>query len=95
MSIELAAGIEEWREGMKDQTKQPKRLTAEAVHAITSALRDFGYKDLTDNRVRELSDELLDGSISYPFRIGETPKGGTITRFIAGQLSDAGLVARG
>jgi hypothetical protein len=75
---------------MKDQTKQPKRLTAEAVHAITSALRDFGYKTLTDNRVRELSDELLDGSISYPFRTGETPKGGTITRFIAGQLSDAG-----
>ena len=75
---------------MKDQTKQPKRLTAEAVHAITSALRDFGYKTLTDNRVRELSDELLDGSISYPFRAGETPKGGTITSFIAGQLSDAG-----
>ena len=75
---------------MKDQTKQPKRLTAEAVHAITSALRDFGYKTLTDNRIRELSGELLDGSISYPFRTGETPKGGTITRFIAGQLSDAG-----
>ena len=75
---------------MKDQTKQPKRLTVEAVHAITSALRDFGYKALTDERVRELSDELLDGSISYPFRMGETPKGGTITRFIAGQLSDAG-----
>jgi hypothetical protein len=75
---------------MKDQTKQPRRLTAEAVHAITNALRDFGYKDLTDDRVRELSDELLDGSISYPFRTGETPKGGTITRFIAGQLSDAG-----
>jgi hypothetical protein len=69
---------------MKDQTKQPKRLTAEAVHAITSALRNFGYKTLTDNRVRKLSDELLDGSISYPFRTGETPKGGTITRFIAG-----------
>ena len=75
---------------MKDQTKQPKRLPAETVHAITSALRDFGYKTLTDNRVRELSDELLGGSISYPFRTGETPKGGTITRFIAGQLSDAG-----
>jgi len=41
---------------MRDQTKQPKRLTAEAVHAITNALRDFGYKDLTDDRVRELSD---------------------------------------
>jgi hypothetical protein len=75
---------------MKDQTKQPKRLTAEAVQAITSTLRDFGYKTLTDDRVRELSDGLLDGSISYPFRTGETPKGGTITRFIAGQLSDAG-----
>jgi hypothetical protein len=31
---------------MKDQTKQPKRLTAEAVQAITSTLRDFGYKTL-------------------------------------------------
>jgi hypothetical protein len=75
---------------MKEETKQPKRLAAEAVHAITNALRDFGYKDLTDDRVRELSDGLLDGSISYPFRTGETPKGGVITRFIAGQLSDAG-----
>ena len=75
---------------MKNETKQPKRLTVEAVQAITSALRDFGYKTLTDDRVRELSDGLLDGSISYPFRTGETPKGGTITRFIAGQLSDAG-----
>ncbi len=75
---------------MKDETKQPKCLTAEAVRAITSALHDFGYKDLTDDRVRELSDRLLDGSISYPFRTGESPKGGTITRFIAGQLSDAG-----
>jgi hypothetical protein len=75
---------------MKDETKQPKRLTVEAVHAIVNALRDFGYKDLTDDRVRELSNELLDGSISYPFRTGESPKGGTITRFIAGQLSDAG-----
>jgi hypothetical protein len=75
---------------MSDQTTSPKDLPAETVHAITNALRDFGYKDLTDDRVRELSDELLDGSISYPFRTGETPKGGTITRFIAGQLSDAG-----
>jgi hypothetical protein len=75
---------------MRDQAKPPKRLTAEAVHTIANALRDFGYKDLTDDRVRELSDGLLDGSISYPFRTGETPKGGTITRFIAGQLSDAG-----
>ena len=75
---------------MKNETKQPKRLTAEAVRAIVNALRDFGYKTLTDDRVRELSDGLLDGSISYPFRTGETPKGGTITRFIAGQLSDAG-----
>ena len=75
---------------MRDETKQPKRLTAEAVHAITSALRDFGHKDLTDDQVRELSDGLLDGSIAYPFRTGETPKGGVITRFIAGQLSDAG-----
>jgi RecA/RadA recombinase len=75
---------------MRDQAKPPKRLTAEAVHAITNALRDFGYKAVTDNRVRELGDGLLDGSISYPFRTGETPKGGTITRFIAGQLSDAG-----
>jgi hypothetical protein len=73
-----------------DENKQPKRLTAEAVRAIVNALRDFGYKDLTDDRVRELSDELLDGSISYPFRTGETPQGGTITRFIAGRLSDAG-----
>jgi hypothetical protein len=75
---------------MKEETKQSKRLTAEAVHAITSALHDFGYKSLTDDIVRELSDGLLDGSISYPFRMGESPKGGTITRFIAGQLSDAG-----
>jgi hypothetical protein len=75
---------------MKDEPKQLKRLTAEAVHTITNALRDFGYKDLTDDRVRELSDELLDGSISYPFRTGESPKGGIITRFIAGQLSDIG-----
>jgi hypothetical protein len=75
---------------MRDQTKQSKHLTAEAVHAIANALHDFGYKDLTDDRVRELSDGLLDGSISYPFRTGETPKGGVITRFIAGQLSDAG-----
>jgi hypothetical protein len=75
---------------MKGETKQPKRLTVEAVQAITSALRDFGYKDLTDDRVRELGDGLLDGSISYPFRTGENPKGGTITRFIAGELRDAG-----
>jgi hypothetical protein len=75
---------------MRDETKQPKHLTAEAVQAITSALRDFGYKDLTDDRVSKLSDGLLDGSISYPFRTGVTPKGGVITRFIAGQLSDAG-----
>jgi hypothetical protein len=75
---------------MRDQTKQPKRLTTEAVHAIANALRDFGRKDLTDDKIRELSDELLDGSIPYPFRTGETPKGGVITRFIAGQLSDAG-----
>jgi hypothetical protein len=75
---------------MSEQTKQPKRLTAEAVHAITKALRDFGYKDPTDDRVRELSDGLLDGSISYPFCIGESPKGGVITRFIAGQLSNVG-----
>ena len=75
---------------MSGETKPPKRLTTEAVQAITSALHDFGYKDLTDDRVRELSDGLLDGSITYPFRTGETPKGGTITRFIAGQLSDAG-----
>ena len=52
---------------MRNQAKQPKRLTAEAVHAITSALRDFSYKNLTDNRVRGLSDGLLDGSISYPW----------------------------
>jgi hypothetical protein len=75
---------------MKEETKQPKRLSAKAVHAITSALRDFGYKSLIDDRVRELSDGLLDGSISYPFHTGETPKGGIITRFIAGHLSDAG-----
>jgi hypothetical protein len=75
---------------MRDETKQSKRLTAEAAQAITNVLRDFGYKDLTDDRVRELGDGLLDGSITYPFRTGETPKGGTITRFIAGQLSDAG-----
>ena len=75
---------------MRDETKQPRRLTAEAVQAITNALRDFGYKDLTDDRVRELSDGLLDGSISYPFRTGVTPRGGVITRFIAGQLSDSG-----
>ena len=75
---------------MRDETKQSKRLTAEAVQAITSALHDFGYKDLTDDRVRELSDGLLDGSILYPFRTGESPQGGVITRFIAGQLSDAG-----
>ena len=75
---------------MRNQTKQPKHLTAEAVHAITDVLRDFGYKDLTDDKVRELSDGLLDGSISYPFRTGESPKGGIITRFIAGQLSDGG-----
>jgi hypothetical protein len=74
---------------MKDQTKQPKCLTAEVICAITSALRDFGYKDLTDDRVRELSDGLLDGSISYPFHMEERPKGGKITKFIAGQLSDA------
>jgi hypothetical protein len=80
---------------MKDETKQSKRLTAEAVHAITSALHNFGYKDLTDDRVRELSDGLLDRSISYPFRTGETPKGGIITRFIAGQLSDAGWLPAG
>ncbi len=73
---------------MRNQTKQPKHLTAEAVHTIANALHDFGYKDLTDDRVRELSDELLNGSISYPFRTGESPKGGIITRFIAGQLSD-------
>ncbi len=29
---------------MKDQTKQAKRLPAEAVHAIANALRDFGYE---------------------------------------------------
>jgi hypothetical protein len=75
---------------MKGETKQPKRLTAEAVQAITDALRDFGYKDLTDDRVRELSNGLLDGSIPYPFRTGENPQGGVITRFIVGQLSDAG-----
>jgi hypothetical protein len=75
---------------MKNETKQQKRLTAEAVHAITSALCDFGYKDLTNDGVCELSDGLLDGSISYPFRAGETSKGGTIPRFIAGQLSDPG-----
>jgi hypothetical protein len=75
---------------MKDETKQPKHLTAEAVHAITNAMHDFGYKAITDDRVRELDDRRLDGSISYPVRIGETPKGETITRFIAGQLSDAG-----
>jgi hypothetical protein len=75
---------------MKNESKQPKRPTAEAVHAITNALHDFGYKDLTDDRIRELSDGLLDGSISYPFHTGESPRGGTITRFIAGQLSDAG-----
>lgn len=75
---------------MRGQTKQSMRPTAEAVHAIVNALRDFGHKDLTDDRVRELSDGLLDGSIPYPFRTGETPKGGTITSFIAGQLSDAG-----
>ena len=75
---------------MRDETKPPKRLTAEAVQAITNALRDFGYKDLTDDRVRELSDGLLDGSIAYPFRTGVSPRGGVITRFIAGQLSDAG-----
>jgi hypothetical protein len=75
---------------MKEETKQQRRLSAEAVHAITNALRDVAYKNLTDDRVRELSDRLLDGSISYPFRTGETPKGGTITRFIAGQLSDGG-----
>jgi hypothetical protein len=75
---------------MRGETKQPKRLTAETVQAITSALRDFGYKNLTDDRVRELGNGLLDGSIAYPFRTGESPKGGTITRFIAGQLSDAG-----
>jgi hypothetical protein len=75
---------------MRDEPKQPRRLTAEAVHAIANALHDFGYKDLTDDRVRELSDGLLDGSISYPFRTGVTPKGGVITRFIAGQLSDTG-----
>ena len=75
---------------MRNQAKQPKRLTAEAVHAITNALRDFGHKDLADDKVRELSNRLLDGSIFYPFRTGESPKGGTITRFIAGQLSYAG-----
>ena len=75
---------------MSGETKPPKRLTTEAVQAITSALHDFGYKDLTDDQVRELSDELLDGSIAYPFRTGVTPRGGVITRFIAGQLSDAG-----
>ena len=75
---------------MRDQSKQPNRLSFKAVHAITKALCDFGYKDLTDDRVRELSDGLLDGSISYPFRTGETPKGETITKFIAGQMSDVG-----
>ena len=75
---------------MMDETKQPKHLTAEAVQAITNVLRDFGYKDLTDDRVRELSDALLDGSIAYPFRTGVSPRGGVITRFIAGHLSDAG-----
>jgi hypothetical protein len=80
---------------MRNQTKQPKHLTAEAVHTIANALHDFGYKDLTDDRVRELSDGLLDGSISYPFRTGESPKGGIITRFIAGQLSDAGWLPAG
>jgi hypothetical protein len=75
---------------MKGETKQPKRLSAEAVQAIISTLRDFGYKDLIDDRVRELSDGLLDGSIPYPFRTGESPQGGVITRFIAGQLSNAG-----
>ncbi len=50
-------------------------------------------KDLTDNRVHELSDALSDGNISYPFRTEESPKGGTITRFIAGQLSDAGWLS--
>jgi hypothetical protein len=74
---------------MTDQAKQPKRLTAVAVHAIANALRNFGYKDLTDDRVRELNDGPLDGSISYPFRTGETPKDGVITKFIAGQLSNA------
>jgi hypothetical protein len=80
---------------MRNQTKQPKHLTAEAVHTIANALHDFGYKDLTDDRVRELSDGLLDGSISYPFRTGESPKGGIITRFIAWQLSDAGWLPTG
>jgi hypothetical protein len=80
MSIELAAGIEMLRRG----DEGPNQTTKTLDHAITSALRDFGYITLTDNRVRELSNELLDGSISYPFRTGETPKGGTITRFIAG-----------
>jgi hypothetical protein len=75
---------------MRNQTKQPKHLTAEAVYTIANALHDFGYKYLADDRIRELSDGLLDGSISYPFCTGESPKGGTITRFIVGQLSDAG-----
>jgi hypothetical protein len=75
---------------MRDQTKQPKHLTAEAVRALAAALRDFGHRDLADEKVCELSDGLLNGTIAYPFRTGETPKGGVITRFIAGQLSDAG-----
>jgi hypothetical protein len=75
---------------MSDQTETPKGLPVETIHAIASALRDFGRKELTDDRVRELSDGLLDGSIPYPFRTGESPQGGVITRFIAGQLSDAG-----
>ncbi len=75
---------------MRAQIKQPKCLTAEPVHAITNLLRDFGYKDLTDDRALEPSYGLLDDSILYPFRTGETPKGDVITKFIARQLSDAG-----
>jgi hypothetical protein len=80
---------------MKDETKPPKRLTAEAVHAIANALRDFGYRDLTDDRVRELSDGLLDGSISYPFRTGENPKGWRDNQVHRRATERCWLVARG
>jgi hypothetical protein len=74
---------------MSSESKEPNRLTDRQVHTIVAALRDFGCRDLTDDRVRELSDDLLSGVIPCPFTAGETPKGGVITRFIAGQLSEA------
>ena len=66
--------------------EHPNRLTNHSVRSIAASLREFGYKSVTDQYVREVSDGLLARIAKWD----DSPD--IVVMMIRRQLIEAGLL---